>query len=147
MTFSKRLQSNSLSPGKNVRSNITKNFLPREMIFGHGHEQKFRYPYPRDSKRIQMPYPWAKAIDKNPALCPAGLTLIGALQFLTAAFELCPLYCFRKRYVGKMAKSKVANVSRCYMPNLRRYSRSWHYDLSQESSRPLTQSSTGLCHL
>ena len=53
------------------------------MICGHGHEQKFRYPYPRDSKKIQMPYLWAKAIDQNPALCPAsppaGLTLIGAL--------------------------------------------------------------------
>ena len=41
------------------------------MICGHRHEQKFRCPYPR-----------AKAIDQNPALCPAspsGLTLIGAL--------------------------------------------------------------------
>ena len=42
------------------------------MICGHGHEQKFRYPYPRDSKKIQMPYPRAKAIDENPALCPAS---------------------------------------------------------------------------
>ena len=42
------------------------------MICGHGHEQKFRYPYPRDSKKIQMPYPRAKAIDQNPALCPAS---------------------------------------------------------------------------
>ena len=58
------------------------------MICGHGHEQKFKYPYPRDSKIIQMPYPRAKAIDQNPALCPAsphppptaGLTLIGALK-------------------------------------------------------------------
>ena len=56
------------------------------MICGHGHEQKFRYPYPRESKKIQMPYPRGKAIDQNPALCPApppptpaGLTLIGAL--------------------------------------------------------------------
>ena len=24
------------------------------MICGHGHEQKFRYPYPKDSKKIQM---------------------------------------------------------------------------------------------
>ena len=38
------------------------------MICGHGHEQKFKYPYPRDSKIIQMPYPRAKAIDQNPAL-------------------------------------------------------------------------------
>ena len=54
------------------------------MICGHRYEQKFRYPYPRDSKKIEMPYPWAKAIDQNPALCPAstpfGLTLIGALN-------------------------------------------------------------------
>ena len=37
------------------------------MICGHGHEQKFKYPNPRDSKIIQMPYPRAKAIDQNPA--------------------------------------------------------------------------------
>ena len=42
------------------------------MICGHGHEQKFKYPYPWDSKIIQMPYPRAKAIDQNPALCPAS---------------------------------------------------------------------------
>ena len=41
------------------------------MICGHGHEQKFKYPYPRDSRIIQMPYLRAKAIDQNPALCPA----------------------------------------------------------------------------
>ena len=35
------------------------------MISGHGHEQKFKYPYPRDNKIIQMPYPRAKAIDQN----------------------------------------------------------------------------------
>ena len=45
-------------------------FPAREMISGHGHEQKFKYPYPRDSKIIQMPYPRAKAIGQNPALCP-----------------------------------------------------------------------------
>ena len=39
------------------------------MICGHGHEQKLKYPYPRDSKIIQMSYPRAKAIDQNPALC------------------------------------------------------------------------------
>ena len=52
------------------------------MICGHRRKQKFKYPYPRDSKVIQMPYPQAEAIDQNPALCPAsppaGLTLIGA---------------------------------------------------------------------
>ena len=41
------------------------------MICGHGHEQKFKYPYPRDSKIIRMPYPRAKAIDQNPTLYPA----------------------------------------------------------------------------
>ena len=42
------------------------------MICGQGHEQKFKYPYPRDSKIIQMPYPRAKVIDQNSALCPAS---------------------------------------------------------------------------
>ena len=28
--------------------------------------QKFKYPYSRDSKIIQMPYPRAKAIDQIP---------------------------------------------------------------------------------
>ena len=46
------------------------------MICGHGHEQG-------DSKIIQIPYPRAKAIDQNAALCPvfppAGLTLIAVL--------------------------------------------------------------------
>ena len=37
------------------------------MICSHGLEQEFKYPYPRDSKIIQMPYPWAKAIDQIPA--------------------------------------------------------------------------------
>ena len=59
------------------------NSSPREMICGHGHKQKFKNPYPRDSKIIQMPHPRAKAINQNLALCPAfpspaGLTLIGA---------------------------------------------------------------------
>ena len=44
------------------------------MVCGHGQEQKFKYMYlySRDSKIIQMPYPRAKAIDQNPAPCPAG---------------------------------------------------------------------------
>ena len=42
-------------------------------------------------------------------------------QFGTAAFKLCPLHCFRKRYVVKMAKNEGANVSRCYVPNLRQF--------------------------
>ena len=43
------------------------------MICGHGHEQKFKYLYPRDSKIIQMPYPRAKAIDQNPPIETCGL--------------------------------------------------------------------------
>ena len=34
--------------------------------------QKFKYPYTRDSKIIQMPYPRAKVIDQIPALSPAS---------------------------------------------------------------------------
>ena len=54
------------------------------MICGHMHK-KLKYPYPRDSKIIQVPYLQAKVIDQIPTLCPtcppppAGLTLIGAL--------------------------------------------------------------------
>ena len=72
MTFSQKLLSNFLPPGKNVRSNITEILHPKaqEMICGHGHEQKFRYHYPLYSTKIQKPYPQAKAIDQNPALCP-----------------------------------------------------------------------------
>ena len=40
------------------------------MICGHGHEQKFKYPHPRDSKIIQMPYTRAKAIDQIPPYAP-----------------------------------------------------------------------------
>ena len=42
------------------------------MVCAHGHEQKFKYPNPRDSKIIQMPYPRAEAIDQIPVLCPAS---------------------------------------------------------------------------
>ena len=48
------------------------NSPPREMICGHGQEQKFEYPYPWDSKIIPMAYPQAKVIDQNPTLCPAS---------------------------------------------------------------------------
>ena len=44
----------------------------QEMICGYGHEQKLKYPCSRDSKIIQMPYPWARAIDQIAALCPAS---------------------------------------------------------------------------
>ena len=78
------------TPGKNVRSNITEIPHPGKWFVVKG-LQKFKYPYPRDSKIIQMPYPQAKVINQIPALCPAfshtphpphhspvGFTLIGA---------------------------------------------------------------------
>ena len=34
--------------------------------------QKFKYPFSRDSKIIQILYPRAKAIDQISALCPAS---------------------------------------------------------------------------
>ena len=40
------------------------------MICGLRHKKKFKYPYSRDSKIIQTPYPQAKAIDQIQALCP-----------------------------------------------------------------------------
>ena len=42
------------------------------MICGHGHEQKFRYPYPPEQQENSNALPRAKAIDQNPALCPAA---------------------------------------------------------------------------
>ena len=48
-------------------------------------------------------------------------TLESAQYGLEINFKLCPLHCFRKRYVVKMAKNEGANVSRCYVPNLRRF--------------------------
>ena len=45
LTFSQKLLSNSLPPGKNVRSNITE--IPhQEMIRGPGNEQKSNIPTP-----------------------------------------------------------------------------------------------------
>ena len=42
------------------------NSPPRKMICGHGHKQKFKYPYPRDSKIIWMSYPGPKRSIKIP---------------------------------------------------------------------------------
>ena len=83
-TFSKKLLSNSLPLGKNVRSNITEIPCLENDLWSQA-QTKIEISLPRDSKIIQMPYPWAKAIDQNPALCPAfpplaGLTLIGVLH-------------------------------------------------------------------
>ena len=50
------------TPGQKCDFKIT-NSAPRKMNCGHEHEQKFKYPYPRDSKIIQIPYLRAKAID------------------------------------------------------------------------------------
>ena len=62
------------------------------MICGHRHEQKFKYPNPRDCKIIQMPYPRAKVIDEIPTLCPTspgvGLTLIGAVFVIRQSIKL-----------------------------------------------------------
>ena len=72
-----------------MKSNTTEIPHPGEMICGHGHEQKFKYPYPRDSKIIQIPYPGAKVIYQIPALYPASplplawLTLAGASGLLS----------------------------------------------------------------
>ena len=62
----------SPTPGQKCEVKYNWNSPLREMICGHRHEQKFKYPYPRDSKTIQIPYPRAKAIDQNPALRPAS---------------------------------------------------------------------------
>ena len=90
------------------------------MICGHGHKQKFRYPYPRDSKKFQMPYPRAKAIDQNPTLCPAsppaGLTLIGALyvkcrlvkcRLTPASFKLLLFYVLHVLFLVIIYDGKV----------------------------------------
>lgn len=55
-----------LTFSEKLLSNLT------EMICGHGDEKKLKYPYPLDSKIIQMPYCRAKAINQ----ISAGLTLI-----------------------------------------------------------------------
>ena len=68
--FPKKLLSNSLPPGKNARSNIAEILRPGNDFWSRA-PKKFKYPYPRDGKIIQMLYPRAKAIDQNPALCPA----------------------------------------------------------------------------
>ena len=68
------------------------------------------------------------------------------LMFWTVAFEFCPLHCFRKRYVRKMAKKEVADVFRCYLPNLRRFwivklpfVTLWPVTILQETSRLLSR--------
>ena len=63
--------SNSLPPGKNVKSNITKFPTPGNDLWSRA-QKKFKYPYPRNRKIIQMPYPRNKAISQNPALCPVS---------------------------------------------------------------------------
>ena len=48
----------------------TINSPPQKMICGQMFAKIQIYPYPQDSKIIQLPYPRAKAIDQIPALCP-----------------------------------------------------------------------------
>ena len=50
------------TPGQKCEVKYNWNSPPQEIIWGHRHEQKFKYPYPRDSNIIQMPYR-AKVID------------------------------------------------------------------------------------
>ena len=75
------------TPGQKCEVKYNWNSPPQEMICDHGHEQKFKYPYSRDSKIIQMPYPRAEAIDQIPALCPRRFysTLMGALVWILLA--------------------------------------------------------------
>ena len=51
------------TPGQKCEVKYNWNSSPQEMIWGHRHEQKFKYPYSRDSNIIQMLYPRAKVID------------------------------------------------------------------------------------
>ena len=69
MTFSKRLLSNSLPPGKNVRSNII-NFPPREMICGHGHEKNSDISTPGTARKFKCPTPGPKRSIKIPPYAP-----------------------------------------------------------------------------
>ena len=65
--FPKKIAVKFLTLGKNVRSNITEIPHPRKWFVVKG-LQKFKYPYPWDSKIIQIAYPRAKAIDQIPDL-------------------------------------------------------------------------------
>ena len=85
------------------------------MMCGHGHEQKFKYPYPRDSKIIQMPYPRAKAIDQNPSLCPASplrrLDIDRSIKMILASPEVPSTVSLSSwRIMGRqLMKSEVRN--------------------------------------
>ena len=45
------------TPGQKCEVKYNWNSLPRSQL-----REKLKYPYPRESKIIQMPYPWAKEI-------------------------------------------------------------------------------------
>ena len=99
------------------------------MICGQGDKQKLKYPYPRDSKIIQIPYqqqqqqqnkiywsqiwPRAKAINQNPALCPAsppppaGLTLIGALLPQYGVNNYCILCTVKAKKANKHLQQRT----------------------------------------
>ena len=62
------------TPGQKCDVNYNWNSPPHEIIYGHGHEQKLNYPYPWDSKIIQMLYPRAKAIDQTHLMAPLMVT-------------------------------------------------------------------------
>ena len=86
LTFFQKIAVKFPTTRKKCEVKYNRNPPPREMICGYGHEQKFKYRYPRDSKIFQLPSPRAKAIDQIPALCltfpspppPTGWTLICA---------------------------------------------------------------------
>ena len=56
------------TPGQKYEVKYNWNSPPQEMICGHGHKQKLKYPYSRNSKLIPIPYPRAKATDQIPTL-------------------------------------------------------------------------------
>ena len=68
--------------------------------------------------------------------------------------KICPLHCFTKRYLRKMAKKEVANVFWCYLPNLAAildcktfvHDITAGYNLTRDKSSSLTQISAGLCY-
>ena len=83
LTFSKKLLSNSLPRGKNVRSNVTEIPRPGNDLWSRP-QTKIQMSLPPGQQDNSNALPPAKAIDQNPALCPAppppptSLTLIGA---------------------------------------------------------------------
>ena len=69
MTFSRRLLSNSLPPGKNVRSNITKFPTPRNDLWSRARTKiQISLPPGQQENSNALPPGQIKAIDQNPGL-------------------------------------------------------------------------------